>query len=347
VDPAGVRAAPGPRHEAGRDAGHVLTVPLPVGRVLGGAADPAAFAEMLRAVEHAEAVGLHSVWLPEGHFSPGASASPLCTLAAFAARTRRLRLGTTSLLLSVHHPLRVAEEAAAVDALSEGRLWLGLGRGFRAPVFRGFGVEPATRRDRFDASVDAILAAWSGEAVTLSGPHFETLAGRAVRAALAPTQRPHPPLLVAAFGRKGLLQAAERGLPYLASPLESLDVLAENHAFHRAHLARPLPAGVAHAPVIRTVFVAGDDAEARRVRNALAREARALPTRNLPSALARAAAATPDERALVGTASEVADRLARYRERIGMDLLIARLEVPGTDAKARNASLDRLLPLTR
>jgi len=187
--------------------------------------------------ERADALDLHSLWLPESHFQRGATPAPLVVLGALAARTRRLRLATTSLLLPLHHPLRIAAETATLDVLSGGRLLLGLGRGFRAPVFDGFEVQATTKRDRFDEALDAVLAAWSGEEVSLLGVHFAAREGAFVRLGLRPVQRPHPPLVVAAFGRKGLLQAASRGLPYLASPLETLATLEENYAIWREHRA--------------------------------------------------------------------------------------------------------------
>jgi alkanesulfonate monooxygenase SsuD/methylene tetrahydromethanopterin reductase-like flavin-dependent oxidoreductase (luciferase family) len=317
---------------------------LALGLAVGGADDAAANAARLRWVDRAEGLGLHSLWLPEGHFSPTASASPLVVLAAFAARTRRIRLATTSLLISIHHPLRVAEEVSVLDALSGGRVWLGLGRGFRAPLFGGFGVAASSKRDRFDEALDALLDAWSGEPVRLDGVHFDT-GGRDVRAALRPVQRPHPPLLVAAFGRKGLRQAAVRGLPYLASPLETLDLLVENHAFHREQLARPISPHVARAPVMRTVHVARDDLSAARVHAGLEAEAKRLHAGRLPPALARAAEGDLAERVLVGTRAAVADGIARYRERVGMDLLVARGQVPGADEAAQAESLEVLAEL--
>jgi alkanesulfonate monooxygenase SsuD/methylene tetrahydromethanopterin reductase-like flavin-dependent oxidoreductase (luciferase family) len=264
-------------------------------------------------------------------------------LGAFAARTRRVRLATTSLLLPLHHPLRVAAETATLDVLSGGRLWLGLGRGFRASVFEGFEVEARAKRDRFDESLDALLAAWSGAEVALSGAHFAAKEGAALRLGLRPLQRPHPPLVVAAFGRKGLLQAARRGLPYLASPLETLPTLEANYALWREARAAEAAPGP-QAPVMRTVFVAADDAEAARVQGALAAELRALAP-FASAALARAAAGPLDERVLVGTASAVRDGIARYRERLGMDLLVARIEVGGAPPAARDASLERLAEL--
>jgi alkanesulfonate monooxygenase SsuD/methylene tetrahydromethanopterin reductase-like flavin-dependent oxidoreductase (luciferase family) len=156
-----------------------------------------------------------------------------------------------------------------------------------------------------------------------------------------PLPEPHPPLAVAAFGRKGLVQAARRGLPYLASPVETLAQLEENREVHRAHL----PAGIRPtelvAPVMRVVHVTRDRAEAERIHRALEGELRA-PRGPVPKALARAARARPEERVIVGTADEVAEQLAVYRARLGLDLLIARPQVPGADAEACHASLVRL-----
>jgi alkanesulfonate monooxygenase SsuD/methylene tetrahydromethanopterin reductase-like flavin-dependent oxidoreductase (luciferase family) len=316
---------------------------LRVGVSLAAPADAAGWPRFFALAARADALGLHSLWLPENHFQRGATPSPLVALAALAARTRQARLATTSLLLPLHHPLRVAAETATLDALSGGRLWLGLGRGFRAPVFEGFEVEASAKRDRFDEALDALLAAWSGDEVALAGTHFAAREGARVRLGLRPRQQPHPPLLVAAFGRKGLLQAARRGLPYLASPLESLATLEENCSLWRAHCTRSAAPGP-RQPVMRTVFVARDDTEARAVRDALAAESRAVAA-SAPRALARAASGPLEERVLVGTARAVEDGIARYRERLGMDLLVARIEVAGVEPAARDASLERLVEI--
>jgi alkanesulfonate monooxygenase SsuD/methylene tetrahydromethanopterin reductase-like flavin-dependent oxidoreductase (luciferase family) len=291
--------------------------------------------------ERADALGLHSLWVPEHHFDPGATSAPLATLAAIAARTRQIRLATTSLLLPLHHPLRLAAEIASLDALSGGRALIGLGRGFRANVFAAFGVDTSVKRDRFDESLDAMLAAWAGEAVPLTGPHFAARPGESLRLALAPVQRPHPPLVVAAFGKKGLQQAARRALPYLASPLESLESLAENYALWEAGRSGEPPSGTPRVPVMRIAYAAASDAEARRVMDALAGDALAA-ARRAPAALSRAASEPISARAIVGSAAFVRDELARYRERIGMDLVVARTEVPGATEAERDAALERL-----
>jgi alkanesulfonate monooxygenase SsuD/methylene tetrahydromethanopterin reductase-like flavin-dependent oxidoreductase (luciferase family) len=319
-----------------------VTAPLLLGLALGGAATPAEWQRCLHLAERADALGLHSLWLPEGHFRPGATSSPLLGLAAFAARTRRIRVATTSLLLSIHHPLRVAADAATLDRLSGGRLLLGLGRGFQSPLFAGFGVERGAKRDRFDEALDAMLAAWSGEPVELRGAHFAALDGQKVRLAARPLQRPHPPLVVAAFGPKGLRQAASRGLPYLASPLEPLGILEENYARWREDLVGEPAPGAPRVPVMRTVYVGQDLADVARVVGALEAEVRAMP-RDAPPALTRAASGELADRVLVGTADEVAEGVARYRDRLGLDLLVVRTEVPGASPAERERSLERLV----
>lgn len=300
-------------------------MPLLAGLAVPAGAGATSWPTMLRYVEHAEELGLHSVWVPEGHFRQGGTPSPLVALSAFAVRTRHLRLATTSLLLPIHPPARVAAETAALDLLSRGRLILGLGRGFQEPVLRAFGVVPAQKRDRFDAALDTILEIW---------------ASREAGGQTGPLQRPHPPLAVAAFGRKGLLQAARRALPYLASPLETLPTLEANLSFYRENLARPLPPGIA-VPVMRTVHVAEDDEEAHGIRLSLEAENRRL-VRGVRGALARAAAGPLHERTLVGTEEAVGESLLRYRERLGMDLVVVRPALGLAPVEACLDSLTRL-----
>jgi alkanesulfonate monooxygenase SsuD/methylene tetrahydromethanopterin reductase-like flavin-dependent oxidoreductase (luciferase family) len=157
-------------------------------------------------------------------------------------------------------------------------------------------------------------------------------------------QRPHPPLAVAAFGRKGLMQAARRALPYLASPLESLELIAENLAFHRANVPTDAPPDAIVVPIMRTVYAAANDTEAQRVREGLEQEASRQPRpANLPAALVRAAGESLDRRTVVGTAMQVADQIAEYRETLGMDLLIVRPQVANASQAEREAALERLV----
>ncbi len=276
---------------------------------LGGAHGPDQAAAHRAWVDLAEALSLHSVWLPEMHFQPGVCPAPLLELAGYAARTQRLRFGTTSLLLPLHPPEEIAAEIATLDQISGGRLLIGLGRGFQRPMLEAFGVPPAEKRDRFDEALDRILDLWREHNA------------REARTPLQTTQRPHPPLAVAAFGPKGLAQAARRGLPYLASPVETFDQIAANQARHREGL--PDPKSEVLKLALRTVFVHEDTAVLDAARSALEREM-AGRRKGMPKAVHEALDAPLEDRAVVGTPDEVRARLTRIQSRLDLDLLVAR-----------------------
>jgi alkanesulfonate monooxygenase SsuD/methylene tetrahydromethanopterin reductase-like flavin-dependent oxidoreductase (luciferase family) len=121
-------------------------------------------------VQWAETLGFGSVWVSEHHFlDDNYAASTLTLLAALAARTERMWLGTNVLVLPVHHPLRLAEEALTVDAISGGRLRLGMGLGYRAPEFAPFGTTMRARRRRFEKYWDVLRRACRGEAIDSDG----------------------------------------------------------------------------------------------------------------------------------------------------------------------------------
>jgi alkanesulfonate monooxygenase SsuD/methylene tetrahydromethanopterin reductase-like flavin-dependent oxidoreductase (luciferase family) len=295
----------------------------------------------------AERLGFDSFWLPESHFGSDARPAPLLELAAAAAVTRRLRLGVTSYLLPIRHPLLVAEEVAVLDRLSGGRLILGLGRGFRPDLFAAFGVDRADKRELFETAVSAMLRAWRGESVGGAAPGVVEIHPR-------PLQQPHPPLWVAAFGPKALRQAARLGLPYLASPLEPFDRLRRNIELHRAELhdanqARDrLASTELPVPILRTVFVSRSRAQLEAARRGLepeiARWRRMLA--ELGGDEARSSGSAVDEHALLGDPDAVARQVERYRHELGMTHLIVR-SPPGPGAAAVEASLRELPRLLR
>jgi alkanesulfonate monooxygenase SsuD/methylene tetrahydromethanopterin reductase-like flavin-dependent oxidoreductase (luciferase family) len=116
---------------------------------------PAVYRAALELCEQIEDLGGHSVWLSEHHlFEDGYLPQPLTIAAAIAARTKRLRIGTAILIAPFYQPAQLVEAAALVDQLSEGRLDLGLGAGYRKPEFDLFNQQVARPIDQLFQRVD-------------------------------------------------------------------------------------------------------------------------------------------------------------------------------------------------
>ena len=123
----------------------------------------------------AEELGFDSAWVAQHHFdaASGRLPSPFTFLAAVAERTRRIHLGTAVVTLPLEDPVRVAEDAAVLDALSGGRVELGVGSGADPAVFTAFGKDLGRRREDNSAGVAALAAAFAGEPV--GGTDFRLL----------------------------------------------------------------------------------------------------------------------------------------------------------------------------
>ena len=131
------------------------------------------YRDIMAQIELGDALGFDIAWLGEIHFSRTFSilADPLMVLAAAAQRTTRIRLGTAVTLLPLHNPIKIAEEAATADILSDGRLEFGVGRGVLYQ-YPGYGIPPEESRERFEEALDFILRAWNNETFSFDGKHF-------------------------------------------------------------------------------------------------------------------------------------------------------------------------------
>ncbi|MGE3601650.1 MAG: LLM class flavin-dependent oxidoreductase [Dehalococcoidia bacterium] len=155
------------------------------------------YAQTLEQIVFAEQLGFDAIWISEHHFLDDGYLPSLLTMAAhIVARTARVRIGTSVLLLPFHDPLRVAEDAAVVDILSGGRLDLSIGLGYRAEEFPVFGFPLRQRPSRFEENLAILRAAWRGERFTFHG-RYRTIEPP-IRVTPPPLQQPHPPIWCAA-----------------------------------------------------------------------------------------------------------------------------------------------------
>jgi alkanesulfonate monooxygenase SsuD/methylene tetrahydromethanopterin reductase-like flavin-dependent oxidoreductase (luciferase family) len=120
-------------------------------------------AERIEEVVAADRLGFDGAWLSEHHLTPdGMLPSPLVMAAVLAARTERIRIGTNILVLPLHHPLRIAEDAAVLDLVSGGRFVLGVGQGYAEREFAAFGADRRRRGALLEAGVEVLRDAWAG-----------------------------------------------------------------------------------------------------------------------------------------------------------------------------------------
>ena len=156
-----------------------------------------AFAQSFELVDAAERWGLDAMWLAELHFTPDRSvlASPLILAAAIAQRTRRMKIGTAVQVLPLCHPLRLAEEAATVDQISDGRLIFGVGRSGFARTYQAYGVPYDESRERFAETLEIVKRAWTEERFSYQGKYFSC---DKVALVPKPRQKPYPPIRIAA-----------------------------------------------------------------------------------------------------------------------------------------------------
>ena len=199
-----------------------------------------AVADWLDEIALADSLGFGCAWLVEHHFMRGYShcSKPEILLAAAAQRTRRLRLGLGVIPAPYHHPVHIAERVAMLDVVSNGRLEVGLGRGFSPREYQAFGVHMEHGRELTQAALDVLRLSFTRHPVTYHGPH-----GTLESVDILPhvVQQPHPPLWSAAVSPEGFEWSAQRELNVLAGPFKPWFMTRADIARYQAawHAAAP------------------------------------------------------------------------------------------------------------
>jgi alkanesulfonate monooxygenase SsuD/methylene tetrahydromethanopterin reductase-like flavin-dependent oxidoreductase (luciferase family) len=177
-----------------------------------GLSQAEAFEESFAHVRQAEDQGLHGVWLAESHFSPDRNvlASPLIIAAAIAGMTQRMQVGTAVHLLPLGNPIRMAEDVATLDHVSNGRLEFGVGRSSAPGSYEGYGVDYAESKDRLFEALDVMIKAWTQERFSHHGRYYDY---DDVCLVPKPYQSPHPPIRIAATTDDTFPVLGEMGVP--------------------------------------------------------------------------------------------------------------------------------------
>ncbi len=171
-----------------------------------------AFSEGFAHVEEAESLGLDAVWLAESHFNPQRSvlSAPLVLAAAIAGRTSTLKIGTAVHVIPLGNPIRMAEEAATLDQVSQGRFEYGVGRSGFPGSYEGYGIAYGESRDRFYEYLQIIRTAWGSERFSYVGEYYSY---DDVCLTPKPFQQPYPPFRIAATTTDTFTVLGELGYP--------------------------------------------------------------------------------------------------------------------------------------
>jgi probable F420-dependent oxidoreductase len=290
------------------------------------------YREALDEVTRAEELGFDSVWMEEhhsvtNHYWP----SPLTVLAGFATRTSRLLLGTDIVVAAFHHPVRLAEDVAMLDVMSNGRAILGIAIGYKPDEFALYGVDLEKRGARFEEQLAIMKGLWTQERVQFKGTYY-SMDGRLEP---KPVQRPHPPVWIGGWGDITLRRAATLADNWIPGPTADLKrLLAGKQQF----LERRRTAGLAPPaewPLTRDVIVADTDQRARE----LAEEHIMVSYRReyaggwrhpfIDASIATDLDKLMEDRFVIGGPEQCVRRLRRFVEQYGMTHLICRMFFPG------------------
>lgn len=306
------------------------------------------YQDYLELVRKVEAAGLDSAWVSEHHFSAdGYLPSLVVMLAAFAAVTERIELGTGVVLAPFHDPIRLAEDFAVADQLSGGRVIAGFGIGWRDEEFREFDIEVKSRVRRTREIVEILRRAWNEERFSYSGRYYNY-----ADVAVTPKPARVPPILIGGFVDEAIRRAGKIGDGYISSRADPARVEA---AFEMAAEERK-KAGQDGPPIVgllQNAFVTEDpDRDWPMIRDGIGHQlgtytgwrsgtdvpGKALEVMPPDEETIRKTTAygTPDQ--VVDSLTGVAGILRRYPE----SHLILRLHYPGMDAAPAARAIELL-----
>jgi alkanesulfonate monooxygenase SsuD/methylene tetrahydromethanopterin reductase-like flavin-dependent oxidoreductase (luciferase family) len=302
---------------------------------------------LLDQIVRAEELGFDAVWLNEHHGHPeGYNPAPLTTAAAIAARTSRIRIGTFVLVLPFHDPVRVAEDAAAIDVLSNGRFELGVGQGYDPREFHSLDVDRRERAARLEEGVHLLRRLWGERNVTFEGKFRRV---RDFTLEPRPVQPGGPPLWIGARAPGAIRRAARLGAHLLTTigpdpaPAYLEALRAEGQDASRFRIGQ-----------LRLVYVAPTEDEAwsdvaPHLQHSMAYYERALAEANdvagddgvWPFRTERELRRSGFARsAMVGAPEQVRERLARFVDRVRCTHLICNTQVAGLDPARGTRALE-------
>lgn len=317
-----------------------------------------------------EQLGFDVVWLAEHHFDGiCAYVDPLSFAAVLAAATRRIKIGFAVAQVSLHHPIRLAEQISLLDNITKGRIIAGLGRGTAYNIYdyQGYDIPAEEAQERFEESEAIMLKAWAGGPVEHHGKYWNL---KLPMLRPVPYTKPHPFIIRSSGTEESMLEIAGRAQPFMMN-VQSYEVTKHRMDLYRATLRETGLTEAAVARLVddcwvwRNVFVAETDAEAERIgvplfqqmqkQRAVMRE-RVFQEQGLrlqshaPGPTAPAARTVIEHALVYGSPATVAEKLAAV-DKIGVGGLIMSFRLGPMPYEVTAGSLrlfaDKVMPMLR
>jgi len=295
--------------------------------------------DLVEQVRTARQSGFASLWLPHHYLTAPMQMLQLTPIMAYLLPAAKgMMVGPGILILPLLNPVHVAEEAATLDALSGGNYILGVGLGYREGEFAAFGMTLADRAARMNESLGLMRRLWAEPEVTHEG-RFYTVRSHGL--SLRPPSGGLP-IWIAAQADPAIRRAARAGDAWLIVPSATLPEVAAQMRTYRAALAEHGRHPDCY-PIERECYVGASHASAlEECRGPLEYKYAAYAAWGLAGASQMPFDDFVRDRFIIGDKSHVREEVARYREALGVDHFIMRVQWPGLEQEKALASIRRL-----
>ena len=258
---------------------------------------------------------------------------PLPVLARLAAEPGEVKLATSVLLLPLLNPVDVAEQIATIDHISEGRLVLGLGLGYRPEECEAFGTRMGERAARSSEALELMIRLWTEEKVTHHGPHFSVTEARPTA---LPYQKPHPKIWLAAMSDPAVRRVGREGHILFVGPAQSFPTIERQVELYRRTLDENGHPHRGEMVLIREFFCAESRNDAlEKARWGFQKKYEVYAAHGLQGTdhaltdkVEGDLESLIDETFVIGSAEECIEEIARYRA-LGFTQIMLRLFYPG------------------
>ena len=297
--------------------------------------------ELVEQVRTARDAGFRSLWFPHHYLTAPMQMLQITPMMAFlAAEAKGMTIGPNILILPLLNPVHVAEESATLDVLTGGNYVLGVGLGYRPPEFDSFGIPLKERAPRFSEAIQLMRRLWTEETVTHQGRFYPV---KDCGLSLKPVRPQGPPVYIAAQVDAAIRRAARIGDAWLIVNATGLEKVQEQMRTYRAALTESGRTPLEY-PIARECYVGASHATAfEECRAALEYKYNAYASWGLQNPTAKVSFEEfARDRFIIGDKASVKEEVARYRELLGVDHFIMRVQWPGLEQEKVLGSIRRL-----